>query len=256
MTKPNYTHIIFVLDRSGSMMSVRDDTIGGFNRFLNDQKKVAGTATVTTVLFDAAPQIVRWSNTFPLSTHDVGDTKWPAGDWYMKPHDFVNIQDVPSLSDETYQPRGGTALLDACRRAIEDEGKRLAAMPESQRPSQVICVIMTDGQENMSQKTTNEQLQSMLTHQRDTFKWEFVFLGANQDAFASAEAMGVRKHNAINYVSTGDGVRGAFDSLSHSMKTYRSTGRSTTESFFDGQTTAPELDANNVVTSKPTTSTK
>lgn len=245
MTQQNYTHIIFVLDRSGSMQSVQDDTIGGFNKFLEDQRSVPGKATVTTILFNAGVTYQQRNNVY----HTRGACRlpavvanvdcWPAGGWYLKPHNFVDVNDVPQLSHETYQPAGGTALLDACRRAIEEEGQQLAAMHESQRPSQVICVIMTDGQENMSQKTTREQLQNIVKHQREVYSWEFVFLGANQDAFAEATSFGVHAGNAINYTSSGDGTRSAFGSLSRSMKAYRSFGSSLSDSFFDGKANVP-----------------
>lgn len=98
-------------------------------------------------------------------------------------------------------PRGSTALLDAVGRAITETGSRLAAMKETERPSLVIFVIVTDGQENSSRTFTREKIREMIQHQRTVYKWPFTFLAANQDAFAEAASLGIDPSGAANWAA-------------------------------------------------------
>ena len=115
MTNPHLTHLYFLLDRSGSMNSIVEDTVGGFDAFIAEQRKTPGECRVTLAQFDDAYEEV-------YADHPIAD--------------------VPSL---VLQPRGTTALLDSVARIVLDAGKRLAALPEDQRPGTVIVGIMTDG---------------------------------------------------------------------------------------------------------------
>lgn len=181
------TDITFILDRSGSMYRLVDDTIGGFNRFLADQKKVAGAANVTLVSFADRPTTVY------------------AG----KP-----LADAPLLSRETYCPSGNTALYDAICETVDAAGARFAAMPESERPGMVLVVIITDGEENRSVKFSREDVFERITTQQDVYKWTFMFLGANQDAFKAAGAMGIQQNLAATYSASPTGVAASYGSVS------------------------------------------
>lgn len=192
--KQNYTHISVVLDRSGSMQSVLHDTIGGFNSFLNEQKKVAGTGTLTLVQFDNVYEIV---------------------------NDFVDLKQVEPLTEKTFQPRGSTALLDAIGRTINETGKKLSEFAEQDRPEKVVIVILTDGEENASRECNHHQINDLITHQRDAYKWEFVFLGANQDAISTASQMGISAGHAITYAANSVGTQAAFASVSKNIASHR-----------------------------------
>lgn len=172
------------------MASVAHDTIGGFNTFLEDQKKVPGEATLTLNQFD---------------------------DVYERLLDAVQIQKASSLSRETFVPRGSTALLDAIGTSIHDTGRRLEKLPEEQRPSKVVCVIITDGFENASRKFDRKQIDELIREQRDKYQWEFVFLGANQDAIATAASMGITAANAMTYANNTQGVASSYRSLSANL---------------------------------------
>lgn len=176
------------------MASVASDTIGGFNRFLDDQKKAAGTATLTLNQFD-----------------DIYERVFEPGD----------IQAVKPLSNETFVPRGSTALLDAIGRSVTDTGKRLEAMSEGDRPEKVIVVIITDGQENASREFTSAKVNELISHQRDVYGWEFVFLGANQDAITTASTFGIKGANAMTYAANSVGTQSAFASTSRNMASFR-----------------------------------
>lgn len=192
--KKNYTDISIVLDRSGSMDSVKSDTIGGFNSFLKGQKEVPGEATISLVQFDDIYEVV---------------------------YEGKRLRDAPLLNDQTFVPRGTTALLDAIGRTINAMGKRLSAMPEAERPEKVIFVILTDGYENASREFKVEQINDMIRHQRDVYAWEFVFIGANQDAITSASQMGIQAANALTFAANTAGTQQAFSSLTQNIAAYR-----------------------------------
>lgn len=188
------TDITLILDRSGSMESIAADTIGGVNTFIRDQKDVPGEATFTLVQFDDRYEVV---------------------------HDAVPIARVEPLTSQTFVPRGSTALLDAISRSIDATGYRLTALPESQRPDKVICVIVTDGAENASTFTTRAQVFDKITHQRDAYKWEFVFLGANQDAIGEAAKLGIGAAAAMSYNANAQAVNATYDAMSARLKSVR-----------------------------------
>jgi Mg-chelatase subunit ChlD len=167
--RKDFTDITLVVDRSGSMEAIRQDAMGGVNRFILDQAEKPGEAVLTLVQFDTEYEFV---------------------------HRAKPIKDVPEY---VLTPRGGTALLDAVGRAINETGERLAAMPEANRPGLVVFVVMTDGEENSSKEFSKSQIKEKISHQQNNYGWQFVFLGANQDAFAEAGAMGMQAQAAANF---------------------------------------------------------
>ncbi len=167
------TEIAFVLDRSGSMQSMATAAIDGFNHFLKSQQSAPGHARLTLVLFD---------------------------DEYLVPQVSSPVVEVRPLTRETYVPRNSTALLDAIGRTIEELGQRLEATPEPERPGKVIVAILTDGEENASTQFTWTQIAERIRHQTAHYQWEFFFLGANQDAIATAAKMSIAPQNAATYV--------------------------------------------------------
>ena len=192
--KNNYAEIAFVLDRSGSMDSCRDAAIEGFNRFLKEQQQVEGLAKLTLVLFD---------------------------DEYLVPAQALPVAEVIPLDNETYVPRGSTALLDAIGRTIDEMGARLAALPEADRPVQVIVAILTDGAENSSQNYTWHQLAGVIRRQTEQYRWTFLFLGANQDAIATAAQMNIAAANAANYVHDEPGLHASARAFARKVRGLR-----------------------------------
>ncbi|TDE95981.1 VWA domain-containing protein [Occultella glacieicola] len=172
MTDQNFTHIAFLLDRSGSMQSIRSDTVGGFDAFIAEQRGEPGRCTVSLAQFD---------------------------DEYQEVYADRPIADVPSLD---LVPRGRTAMLDAIGRLINATGARLAALPEDQRPGTVIVGIMTDGLENASREFTRAQIKAMIGEQTDRYGWQFLYMGANQDAIEVGTGLGVDPGLAVTYAAT------------------------------------------------------
>jgi hypothetical protein len=207
----NSTHISIVLDRSGSMVSVAEDTIGGFNQIVGAQREIPDV-TLSLVQFDNEYEVV---------------------------FNAVPIKKVPTLTARTYVPRGSTALLDAIGRTIVAEGSRLAAMPESERPKKVLFVILTDGQENASREFDRPRIFDMITHQREKYAWEFVFVGANQDAIATATSMGMNASNASNYSATRGGTKDAFLRIASSAQVYSAGHAAQVDNFFVPVATTP-----------------
>jgi Mg-chelatase subunit ChlD len=209
MTKENFTSINIIIDSSGSMSNLRMDTIGSFNSFLKDQKAFPGEVIFTLCTFS---------------------------DDYRLVYDFENIHNVPDLSVDSYCPGGNTALLDAIGTTIDEVGRKLAAMPETERPSKVLFLIITDGQENASHRYAADQIKSMVEHQRSVYSWEFVFMGANIDAITSAVNLGISYQNSLNYSATKDGTHQLYATLSESTKRYRSSKSSVSQNFFNQPT--------------------
>lgn len=196
MTKSSSTEIVVILDKSGSMGWIRNDAIGGFNTFIQDQRKEEGEATVTVVLFDYKPFVIA------------------SG---------VDIDKVDLLTEETYRPSGGTALYDAIGKAISDFEYRLKDTPEDERPEQVVVAILTDGAENASTEYSDMQIQAMIKDKTDNAGWQFLFLAANIDAKAAAKSIGIDGQFAMNF-NVGEMI-GTYDTLSRSVSQYRASGK-------------------------------
>ncbi len=169
MTNPNLTHLYFLLDRSGSMQSIKDDTEGGFNAFIEEQRKQPGDCRVTLAQFD---------------------------DQYDEVYRDLPLADVPPLQ---LQPRGSTALLDSIGRLVGEAGARLAALPEEQRPGIVVVGIMTDGHENASRELTHPQVKQLIERQSTDYSWQFLYLGADQDAIEVGSSIGVSAAHSMTY---------------------------------------------------------
>ena len=195
--KDNLTEIVFLLDQSGSMWDLRDDTIGGYNAFVSDQQKEPSDAYLTTILFD---------------------------DHYIVLHDHIDIQNVPALTRNHYDPCGCTALLDAVGRAINDVGQRLANTPEAERPAHVIFVITTDGYENSSTHFTREQIKSMIEHQQNKYSWQFIFIGAGIDAFQEASSIGIDGAHSMSVSADRIGTQTLYSSVSTAASMARASG--------------------------------
>ena len=189
MTDPAYTDITMVLDRSGSMQSIRDDTIGGFDAFLADQRTQPGRCTVSLVQFDNE---------------------------YEEVYVGRELADVPGL---TLVPRGSTAMLDAIGRAVNATGARLAALPEERRPGTVIVGVMTDGLENASREFSHREVKALIEQQEQVYGWTFMYLGANQDAIEVGASIGVARDRALTYA--GPKVAAAMGAYSASVRSLR-----------------------------------
>ncbi|MDR3799159.1 MAG: VWA domain-containing protein, partial [Terracidiphilus sp.] len=185
--RDNFTRIAIVLDRSGSMESCKESTVAGFNEFIRTQREIPGEATVKLVQFDDQYETV-----------------------FDKP-----LKECPELTQNTFVPRGSTALLDAQGRTIVEMGQELVALPESERPSKVIVVTLTDGMENASKQYNLDKIGEMIREQRDKYSWDFVFLGANQDAIATAAAMSIPLPSAMSYSTSKAGVAATMAAVSH-----------------------------------------
>lgn len=185
------TEILVINDRSGSMDIVSNEVIGGYNAFLKDQQSVPGEAKITYTQFDNHYEVV---------------------------YQGIDINDAPLLTPETYQPRGGTALLDALGRTLNTQGKRIK--DEAWADCVIVCVT-TDGFENASHEYTRPQIQEMVKH-AEANGWKFVFLFANQDAFEAAQSYGSSGAYAKGFVADSVGTQASYamtSGLTRSLRT-------------------------------------
>ena len=189
MTDTNLTHLYFLLDRSGSMVSLREDTIGGFDTFIAEQRTAPGRCRVTLAQFDNE---------------------------YDEVYADRDIATVPSL---VLVPRGSTALLDALGRLVVTAGERLAALPEQDRPGSVVVGVMTDGYENASRDWTHDRIKALIEQQSHEYGWQFLYLGADQDAIEEGAKMGFAAGKSMTY-SRGK-ARDAIGHLSKNVGSYR-----------------------------------
>ena len=184
--KKNLTELVFILDRSGSMAGLEQDTIGGFNAMLQKQRGEPGEAVISTVLFDNETEVI---------------------------HDRIPLDRVPRLTEKEYYVRGCTALLDAVGGAIHHIGNVHKYAREEDRPEKTLFVITTDGMENASRRYTYDKVKAMIERQREKYGWEFLFLGANIDAAREAARFGIRADCAADYHADSIGTEAVYESV-------------------------------------------
>ena len=193
--KNNLTEIVFILDRSGSMAGLEDDTIGGFNGMIEKQKQEQGDAYVSTILFDNYSEVV---------------------------HDRVDIRNVPPMTRKEYYVRGCTALLDAVGKAIHHIGNVHKYAREEDRPEKTLFIITTDGMENASREYTYDRVRRMIEYEKEKYGWEFLFLGANIDATSEAARFGISEDRAANYHADREGTAVVYEAMSEAVCSVRS----------------------------------
>lgn len=200
--KKNLTEIVFILDRSGSMSGLEADTIGGFNSMIEKQKKEAGEALISTVLFDNFSEVI---------------------------HDRIPVGRVEPMTDREYYVRGCTALLDAIGGAIHHIGNIHKHAREEDVPEHTLFVITTDGMENASRRYDSETVKKMIERQKAKYSWEFLFLGANIDAVETASRFGIGADRSVNYHSDHQGTQLNYEVLSEAVSTVRCSATLGTE---------------------------
>lgn len=186
----NLTEIVYILDRSGSMSGLEADTIGGFNSMIEKQKKTGESAYVSTILFDGVSEVL---------------------------HDRVEIGKIEKITDKEYFVRGNTALLDAVGGAIKHMGNIHKYAREEDRPAKTIFVITTDGMENSSIKFGYSEVKRLIEKQKEKYGWEFIFIGANIDAFAEAQKFGIDEGRTVNYTYDKKGMGLVFEGISKAV---------------------------------------
>lgn len=221
--KKGYTHIVVVLDSSGSMLDIKKDTMGGFNSFLRAQKEGEGEATMTLVEFAQQVNQSLWHGG-NLIGGVLNDGKASAEPLINVKFDFQDIKNVAELTDRNYIPSGGTPLLDTIAATMNRTGKALAQLPESLRPEKVLFVIITDGEENTSRVYNHQRVMEMIQHQTIVYKWEFMYLGANQDAIQAGAKFGINASRSMSYGVSADAIGSTYGVLASKTMAFRSAG--------------------------------
>ncbi len=188
------TEVVFILDRSGSMSGLESDTIGGFNSMIKKQTKEEGEALISTVLFDDQTEIL---------------------------YDRVPVEKVEPMTDSQYYVRGCTALLDAIGTSIDHIAHVHKKAKDKDRPEKTLFIITTDGMENASTEYTYKKIKKMVEKEQEKYGWEFLFLGANIDAIATAGQFGICADRAVNYECDEAGTELNFNVLSDVVSAVR-----------------------------------
>lgn len=188
--EPKSVEIVVIADRSGSMDSIRDDAIGGFNTFIGEQQKQSGDANLTVALFD--------------DNYEIMQDKVPLGEAVL-------------FDEKNFIPRGMSALFDAI-------GKTLNTLIERREKGEIdgaIVTILTDGNENSSCEYRAEQIKALIEKCEKEYGWEFIFLAANQDAFTTGSTFGIRAANAYNFAANAAGLKAATAAMNLRSTEYR-----------------------------------
>ena len=182
------TELVFILDRSGSMSGLEEDTIGGFNSMIKkQQKETDGAAVVSTILFNHTSKVL---------------------------HDRIALDKIEPLTEEDYQVGGTTALLDAVGDAVKHIKNVHKYARDEDRPQKTIFIITTDGHENSSERFTYKEIKRLIERQKEN-GWEFIFLGANIDAPEVASHLGIERRRAVNYHSDKLGTEKVYGAMSN-----------------------------------------
>ena len=192
----NLTHITVILDRSGSMQTIKSDIIGGFNTFLKEQKEVQTKSTFTLIQFDTVNH-------------------------YEIVHNFKPISEIPELTDKTFVPRGGTPLLDCLGRGINDLSEQISKLPEDKKPDRIFFVVITDGHENSSTEFHKEDIVKLIDKKKSKDKWEFLFLSADLQAISDARHFGINQTNVFVFRKDAKEVNKMWENLSYKLSLAR-----------------------------------
>ena len=194
--KKNLTELVFILDRSGSMSGLENDTIGGFNSFIEKQKEVEGECIVSTVLFNNVSKVI---------------------------HDRVSIKVVDKMTRNDYVASGSTALIDAMGDAIHHIKNVHKYIREEDVPEHTMFVIITDGEENASHRYSSDEVKKMVSLQKEK-GWEFIFLGANIDAVETAKNYGIDRSRSSNFLNDEKGIEKNYSVLAKMTSSLRKSG--------------------------------
>ena len=188
------TELVFVLDRSGSMHGLEEDTVGGFNAMLEKQLRAPGRALVSTILFNGQSEVL---------------------------HDRLPLDRVPLMDPRTFTVGGCTALVDALAGAIRHIGRIHHYARPVDVPAHTVFVVITDGCENASRRYTADQLRALVEKEQEQYGWEFLFLGANIDAVQTARRYGIRPERAANYRHDARGTALNFEAVGAAIESVR-----------------------------------
>lgn len=191
-----YIKIINIIDKSGSMSTMLESAIDGFNGFITEQKQEEGDANVSTIMFNSRYEIL---------------------------YQDVDIKKCDLLNNKIFIPNGTTALYDAIGITIDNEINKLGNIPIEERPIKTLCVILTDGYENASHKYSGSKIKEMIVEMKKDFNWQFIFLAANEDASFTAETIGISKGNSYSWTNSSDGLKDAYKGINYATSSYRSS---------------------------------
>ena len=202
--KKGLTELVMILDKSGSMYGLEEDSIGGCNSMIEKQKNEPGECRLTTILFDNRIELL---------------------------HDRIDIRAVKPLTGDDYRPGGSTALIDAIGYGIKKIIGVQKNCSEDYKAEKVIFIIITDGMENSSREFSSDQVKKMIEHEKKKYGWEFIFLGANIDSVETASRFGIDADRAVDYISDRRGTALNYKVMSDAVSEFRACGSIAPDAF-------------------------
>ncbi len=190
----NFTELVFIIDKSGSMSGLESDTIGGFNSMIEKQKKEEGKCLVSTMFFNGETEVI---------------------------HDRVDLREVTRLTEDDYRVCGCTALIDAIGCAVHYIGNVHKYARKEDVPDNTMFIITTDGMENASHIYSSDKVKKMIDRQKECYGWEFIFIGANIDSVETAKHFGISEDRAVNYAHDKKGTHVLYESVSRAVSDLR-----------------------------------
>lgn len=195
MTNQRYQHVVIINDRSGSIEVILAGMQSGFDEFIRSQQSLIADGTLSKLTMSL----------------------WQFDDKIDMVGSFLPITEFTGYK---IQPRGNTAMYDAIGRAIVTEGEQLAAMPEDERPGQVVVLIISDGLENWSKDWTGPKVRDLIEQQKSQYGWQVIYIGTNQDAFQESDKIGVASAGTLSYASSNTGASNAWQSTNSALRRY------------------------------------
>lgn len=209
MSKPNYSHLVLVLDASGSMGTVERSVKRSIIAFLKAQNQIDGEITVSVCIFDG----------------DVND----------RTAHFLDVPEAIRHIKSEYYSRGATALYDAIGVTAHEVASKLQRLPDSEQPEKIIFAIVTDGYNSSGcnhRGYTIKSVRDIINHHEEVYDWEFLFIGANQNAYQVGKNFGIKAGKALSFVSTDGGIESAMNAISGAVSRYRLNGAPNANQFF------------------------
>lgn len=230
--KDNFIHVCFIIDESGSMSGSESDIIGGFNKLVDEQKEIKeGQCAISFYSFDTevkerfigkdVNEVKKLTEGSRFGSYRFYSQTVSLSSISVNGMTDVDVKVAEEESDPLYQysPGGGTAMNDAIATAINKIGKWLNDMPEEERPSKNLIVIMTDGEENSSKEYTLAKVQEMIKHQTEKYNWSFVYMGMDITNKKAADDLGIVNRSFVSKSS--DRVFKNYSNISNSAAAYR-----------------------------------
>ena len=212
MSQQDYTHLTILIDTSSSMRSSIDDVRESALKLLSDQESLGKPLTISLGIF-------------PDRDNSSANSTWGSG------YHFINVEEASGIV-RNISASGGTPMCDAIGNMSATVAGKVFSMIASEQPEKILFAIVTDGEEGHSREFTIPDICRMVTHNEDTYNWEFLYVGSNQNAYSTGKRMGIKAGKALSFANSKDGLHAAMQAVSSAILRYRQNGAPHANQFF------------------------